>query len=414
MSVQDSVRIVPALIVLFSLASCSEDQITTVRDDGPPPTPATLEERIQRTNEFALAFYRESRGGQGNFVICPHSIITCFGMAYAGARGATERQIAEVMHFNYPQAGFHSVLKDLNDALTSPPVLPVLDIDTYNLHIANGVWGREGAPYLASFLDTLSVDYGAEMVYLDMANQPEAVINQWVEEETFGLIQDMLQPGAIDASTYIVLANAIYFRAPWLNTFNPGYTHERPFRLLDGTELAVPTMVGEGWLPYYVGDGFQALELHYLGEEASMVFIMPEEGQFGSFEAALDMDTLGSIFDKLQTKHMVLALPKFSFATGFDLAARLREMGMTSAFGPGANFSGMDGVNDGVPWIGVAAHEAFISIDEEGTMAAGGTVLEFTLGEVPPVDFDRPFIFVIRDIETGTILFLGRVLDPAE
>jgi len=399
---------VPCLLILCAglvvLTSCGDDKVT---GPGPGEEPATLETRIERNNEFAFELYGRLGSSDDNLMISPHSIVTAFGMAYAGARGTTERQMAEVLSFNYPQAGFHSVLKRLNAHLTG--------IDGLTFSIANGCWGRDDLTYIESFLDTLSADYGAEMAYLDFVGQPEqsrATINQWVENETGGLIDGLLPPGSIDALTYLVLANAVYFSAEWRSKFDPDYTYSAGFKRLDGSSVPVEMMCGEGAFPYFEGNGYRALELPYRGEKTSMLVILPDEGFFKTFEGSFDAAALDTVITGLEETVLKPKFPKFSFMSDFDLISALKSMGMTDAFSAGANFSGMDGVDDGVPWISTVAHKAFISVDEYGTLAAAGTGMGFSIGMWDEFEAVRPFIFVIRDIETGTILFLGRFLDP--
>jgi serpin B len=393
--------------VLVGLAGCGDDVNIVPEGPGSDASP-TLELRVQRNNDFAFKLYGELVSSPDNLLISPHSIAVTFGMAYAGARGATEREIADVLCFNYPQAGFHSVLKDLNDLLSNRQGL--------DLRIANGCWGREGEVYLQPFLDTLSVGYGANIEYLDFVNLPEearAVINAWVEDRTEGLVSDLLPPDAIDALTYLVLANSVYFKADWLSQFDPAYTHTGTFTLVDGSQVSVPLMRGEQTFPYYEGDGYRAVELPYQGEAISMLAVLPDEGRFQEFEASFDVAVLDAIADRLEDTYITITLPKFSFFSEFDLIPTLQAMGMTGAFRSGADFSGMDGTKDGQPWISVVAHKAFISVDEYGTLAAAGTGMVLTKGMHDSFDAERPFIFAIRDIETGTILFLGRVTDPS-
>lgn len=401
-------RILLVCLIVIAFFGCSEDDVTSVTGQGQDDGPATLTNRISRTNDFAFRLYGELKSSDENLIISPHSIVTCFGMAYAGARGNTEREIADVLCFNYPQSGFHTVLKQLNDILTNRQ-----EVD---LRIANGCWGREGLIYLAAYLDTLSVSYGAAIEYLDFVHAPEGsrqIINQWVEDHTAGYIDELLPPDSIDELTYLVLANTVYFIADWLNQFDPDYTWQRPFTLLGGSEVAVQAMTGEATMPYFEGDGYRAMEMPYKGELVSMVLILPDEGKYRDFEDNFNTTALDTIVANLEDRHIVFQIPKFGFYSDFDLSETLQDMGLVTSFNPGADFSGMDGVNDGVPWIDWVVHKAYIMIDEYGTLAFAGTGMGLTLGMHDEFRALRPFIFVIRDIPTGTILFMGRVLDPS-
>jgi serpin B len=424
--IMKNIRFCVAVILCGALAAisgCSDDDVTAPKGNEPIlDGPATLEKRIQRTNEFALDLYRQLNASEGNLIISPHSIVTAFGMAYAGARGVTEREMAQALHFNYPPAGFHSVLKCLNDLLESRGASG--GPDALRLHIANSAWGREGMTYLPAYLDTIATCYGANLRYLDFGGQPEEsriTINQWVKDETEGLVKDLIPGGGITPATVLVLANAIYFRASWLYQFDPIYTQTWQFTRLDGSLVGVREMGGVGLFPYYDAVGHTAVALPYEGEECSMVVILPDEGNFESFEAALTPAKVDTILDGLGLLPGSRAgeacggvyLPKFSFATGYDLIPTLQEMGMRTAFSPGADFWGIDGTDDGSPWIDFVAHKAVISVNEYGTLAAAGTALGFTVGEIKVFYVLRPFIFAIVDHGTGTILFLGRVLDPS-
>ncbi len=407
-SIKNFLRLLIALWIVFAIVSCSDDEVTNVDGNQQEVVPATLEKRIEHNNEFAFDLYMQLKDSSGNMIVCPHSIVTCFGMAYAGARGNTEKEIAEVLRFNYPPEGFHSVLKQLNDELKNRPMV--------DLRIANGSWGRLDMTYLQSYLDTLSASYGADIEYLNFAGEPEQsrlIINQWVELHTAGFITDLLPPNSINASTYLVLANTVYFLAEWLYQFDPTFTYDGTFTLLDGAEIQVPIMHGEQNMPYYVGDGYQAMEMPYKGEQLSMVLILPDAGQYESFEDTFTTAVLDTVLSRLQTQHITFSIPKFGFYSNFDLVANMQTMGITDAFIPGvADFSGMDGTVDGQPWINLIVHKAYIMIDEYGTLAAAGTGMVLSIGIHPHFGAVRPFIYIIRDIPTGTILFMGRVVDP--
>lgn len=402
-------RLLCLCLILVAISGCSEDKVTNVIKEEPGDGPATITNRIERTNGFAFNLYGELKSSDDNLIISPHSIITCFGMAYAGARGNTEREIANILSFNYPQAGFHSVLKQLNDLLVSRPQV--------DLRISNGSWGRLGLVYTQSYLDTLSASYGADIEYLDFVGAPEPsrqTINQWVKDHTFGYVDELFPAGSINAATYLVLANAVYFIAEWLHQFDPTFTYPAPFKRLDGSDVMIPIMNGEEIMPYYEGNGYRAMEMPYKGEQLSMVLILPDEGTYQAFEDAFTVAVLDSVVSNLENRHITFHIPKFGFYSAFNLTSTLQAMGITDAFAPGvANFTGMDGLDDGMPWIDLVSHKAYITINEWGTLAFAGTGMVLSLGIHDSFDAVRPFIFIIRDIPTGTILFLGRVLDPS-
>jgi serpin B len=398
--------------VALALAGCLND-LPTKTSDSPYADRESVAERVARTNELASRLYHQLAETEGNLLVSPPSIAVCAAMAYAGAQGSTKHQMTSALCFWHSQADFHATMKALNDTLLGRGADQ--GPDAFRLSFANGCWGADYWPYSADYLNLLLVQYGAVMQMLDFAGHPDEsleTINQWVADHTEGRVQNLLPPGSIDASTYLVLATTIWLRASWLHQFDPEYTSNREFTLLDGTSIQLPTMEGEEVFPYREFEGFRAVELPYVGDAVSMYLILPDAGQFATFEAGFDSRRLDDIVEGLVPRGIWLGLPKFSFESAFDLVATLQSLGMVDAFGPGANFTGMDGVDDGVPWISEAVHKTFISVDEYGTEAAAGMGMCLTVGEHPVFRANRPFIFIIRDKPTGTILFLGRVLDP--
>ncbi len=383
-------------------------------DSIPEASPADLTTLVQGNAAFALDLYGTLRTNKDlvgkNLFFSPYGISLCLAMAYAGARGETERQMAETLRFTLPQDRLHPAFAQLSLTLAGRNGL--------ELSIANSLWGQTGYPFLPSFLCLLGEVYGAPLQELDFLADPEAArrtINRWVEEETRGRIQDLIPPMGITEETRLVLANAVYFKAAWLFPFPEGATRDAPFHLLDRREVLVPTMVVQAPLDYFAGDGYQAVELPYNGGEASLVILLPDPGCFEEFEQSLDTERLTQCLERLEKKDVLLFLPKFTFTSEFSLGEILAGLGMPDAFSDQADFSGMTGRRDLV--IDDVYHKAFVGLDEAGTEAAAATAVVMVMGlpPKPPVEVrvDRPFLFLIRDQETGTILFLGRVLNPA-
>jgi len=286
------------------------------------------------------------------------------------------------------------------------------------LNIVNEIWGQKDYEFRNEFLDVLAENYGAGLRLLDFVNAPETsrvTINDWVSDQTEGRIEDLIPQGVIDALTRLVLTNAIYFNAAWLNPFNEDITDDSAFYLLDGGEVTVPMMMQSDSFGYAEGAGYQAVELPYDGRELSMVILLPDSGKFEEFEGSLDADLVDTITNDLIYKEIALTMPKFEFESEFSLADTLAAMGMPVAFTGAADFSGMTGNRD--LSIAEILHKAFVSVDEAGTEAAAATAVVMNLtaapGEPVEVTLDRPFIFLIRDIETGAILFVGRVVNPS-
>jgi serpin B len=340
-------------------------------------------------------------------------------MTYAGASGETEEQMANALHFGLPQDRLHPAFNSLDIELAKRGEgAQGKDSDGFRLNIVNAIWGQKDYEFLTDFLDRLAENYGAGLRILDFIGAPEEsriIINDWVSEQTEGKIEDLIPPGLINDLTRLVLTNAIYFNAAWAFPFSKEATSDGAFHLLNGEEVMVPMMRQTESFGYAEGDSYQAIELPYDGNELSMVILLPQSGQFDTFESSLDLPKLSGILGELEHKQVDLTMPKFEFESSFALKGTLSEMGMPVAFLPEANFSGMTGNRE--LFITEVVHKAFVSVDEAGTEAAAATAVIVGLTAVPEkpvtVNIDRPFIFLIRDIKTGALLFVGRILDPS-
>jgi len=378
-----------------------------------------LERLTQGNLAFALDLFQQLQAEEGNLFFSPYSISLALAMTYAGARGETEAQMADVLHFLLPQEKLHPAFNALDQLLASRADTELPEGgEPLRLNIANSIWGQRGYTFLQPFLDILAQHYGAGMRLVDYAADAEQArqdINAWVSDETEGKIEDLIPPGTLNSLTRLVLANAIYFNASWLHPFEEQATREGPFFLLDGRDVTVPLMYQSEMYPYLEGEGFQAVELPYAGGETSMVIFLPEEGGFEAFEEQLTSDNLAGWMDALAARNIMLTMPRFEYTAEMNLSQTLIAMGMERAF-VDADFSGMDGTLDLA--ISDVLHKAFVSVDEEGTEAAAATavVMRATAMQDPGVELviNRPFIYLIRDRETGTVLFMGRVLNPAD
>jgi serpin B len=286
------------------------------------------------------------------------------------------------------------------------------------LNIVNSVWGQEGYKFLPEFLDVLAESYGAGVRPLDFIEAPKesrSTINNWVADQTEDRIQDLIPPGVVNAKTRLVLTNAIYFYGAWIFPFNEESTAEGSFYLLDGSSVQVPMMTHDREshsLGYVDGDGYQALEMLYDGFEVSMIVLLPDPGEFSRFEGSLDAGLVGQVIRDMESSPIALTMPRFEFESEFSLKDALSEMGMPDAFGP-ADFSGINGSKD--LFIDAVVHKAFVLVDELGTEAAAASIVAIaTSAPLSPIEVtvDRPFIFLIRDVATDAILFVGRVVDP--
>ena len=394
---------------------------------SPDIAPSDIEDLVSGNNAFAFDLYQVLSAEDGNLFYSPYSISLALAMTYAGARGETEQQMASTLRFDLPRDRLHSVFNGLDVELAGRGEgAEGTDEEGFRLNIVNALWGQKDFEFLSEFLDLVAENYGAGLNLLDFVNAAEdsrLVINDWVSEQTEGKIEDLIPPGAIDGLTRLVLTNAIFFNAAWLYPFSESGTKDGVFHLLDGEELMVPMMSQTADFGLAMGDGYQMVELPYDGGELSMVILLPNAGHFDPIEDSLDGNSVRAMADGLTSTRVALTMPKFEFESDFSLAGTLGEMGMpvafTPAFGPctseTADFSGMTGTCD--LFIKDIVHKAFVSVDEAGTEAAAATAVIIGTDSVKPqpieVIVDRPFVFLIRDIETGAILFIGRIADPS-
>jgi serpin B len=374
---------------------------------------------VDGNSAFAFDLYEALSEEEGNLFFSPYSISQALAMTYAGARGETELQMAETMHFILSQSNLHPAFNALDLELASRGEgAKGKDEKGFRLNIVNAIWGQKNYKFLDAFLDVLAENYGAGLRLLDFINATEdsrLTINNWVSDQTEERIKDLIPQGAIDEATRLVLTNAIYFNAAWLNPFQKESTQDSTFYMLDGSEVSVPMMSQIESLGYADGDGYLAVELPYDGSELSMVILLPDEGEFEALEGSLDVELADSIMNDIEYRQVALTMPKFEFESEFSLAEALSAMGMPIAFSGEADFSGMTGTRELT--IADVLHKAFVSVDEAGTEAAAATAVIMKLTAMPEepvqVTVDSPFIFLIRDIETGAILFVGRIMNPA-
>jgi len=412
-------------VVLLGLVACAEPAAGEIitsekqRVTSPDVNEADLATLVSGNSAFAFDLYQALSQKDGNLFYSPYSISLALVMTYAGARSETAQQMADTFHFMLSQERLHPAFNSVDIELSQRGKgAKGKDGEGFRLNIVNAIWGQKGYEFLSQFLDLLAENYGAGLRPLDFANAPEEsriTINNWVSDQTEGRIEDLIPQGLIDALTRLVLTNAIYFNAAWQHPFSEDITKDGPFYLLDGGEVAVPMMRQTETFGYAEGDGYLAVELPYDGRELSMVILLPQAGKFEVFEGSLDPQFVDAIVKDMPPRQVALTMPRFEFESGFSLGEILAALGMPVAFSGGADFSAMTGNRD--LFIGDVVHKAFVSVDEAGTEAAAATAVIMPTamppGELVEVTVDRPFIFLIRDIETGSILFIGRVVNPS-
>lgn len=424
-----------------ALAGCTTGGRRPREDDDssdpritPTITDETLAELVRETNGLAFDLYDElvSETPDENLLASPVSITTALAMAYAGARGTTRDQMREALRYTLEDETLHGAfnalqreLDDRGEDINKTDLPSHYDVEDnpipFQLSLVNAVWGQADYPFRESYLTTLANHYGGGLREVDYRRDHEAAreeINAWVAKQTEDRIEDLLPPEALSHFTRLVITNAIYFLANWHTPFETSATSDESFTALDGSTADVAMMTQSETVPYAEIDGAKAIDLPYIGEDVSMLVILPPEGRFDPYEQAFDRAALARIVDALDAREGTVSLPRFEFESGFALKKFLEALGMPVAFDPAnADFSDIAGIeetNENL-FIDDVYHDTYIAVDEEGTEAAAatGVVMEWVSAPANPFEFvaDRPFLFAIRDRPTDTVLFLGRVVD---
>jgi serpin B len=375
-----------------------------------------------------------------NLVLSPTSVMIALSMARPGAEVQTAAQMDKVMHDAATDANA-TWMNALDRALGTRTATFKDEEGTarkVTLRVVNAAFLQRDYPFEQRYLDALAQRFGAGIRLTDFRADPAAsrnTINAWVKDKTGGRIPSLLAAKDVTPRTRFALVNAIYLKAAWARAFSPDDTVSAPFRLASGTRVRVPTMVGPkemGWVRYATGSGWQAAELPYIGGELAMTVILPDS--LTAFEKSMTRKRLDAIVGKVARAPLMqpnpkypqdagvawkIALPKFSFQSRADLKSALAAAGMPDAFDAlRADFTGIADPSksgEGPLYISRAIHQANISVDEKGTTAAASTAILGETGGGPETRYfkvNRPFLFVLRDVPTGAILFMGRVVDP--
>ena len=371
---------------------------------------------IARDNTlFALDLYNQLKMTDGNLFFSPFSIFTALAMTWAGASENTAVQMAETLHFTEKPAQFHRAIGDLISQLNG--VQKETDVE---LSIANAIWAQKGYQFLDEFFRIVQQSYQADLKQVDFSSAAESArqaINAWVEQQTNEKIKDLLPPKVLNALTRLVLVNAIYFKGFWDNQFKSRDTREMEFWLLTEVAVKVPMMHQEHQFGYWENDWLQIMEMPYKEESLSLIVLLPKEKTgITDLEQKLNFENMMAWQSRLRKRKVIVFFPKFKIESQFSLAQTLALMGMPDAFDPElADFSAMVGQKE--LYISAVIHKAFLEVNEEGSEAAAatGVVVGVTsIAPSPPIfKADHPFVFFIRDNKSQSILFLGRVLNPA-
>lgn len=371
---------------------------------------------VKGNTAFALQLYSKLQSTPGNLIFSPYSISSALAMTCAGARGATARQMEQVLHLDQVGTNFSAQFGQLDADLKQAQ-------GSNELSVANSLWPQEKYPVRTEFLKLLKQDFGATVTpanYTSQAPQARAAINRWVDEKTRHKIPEIIGPGTLNALTRMVLVNAIYFKGTWQSPFPESATRPDKFYLDPGTTITVPFMHRRGHFQYAESPQWQLLALPYAGGQLEMILLLPRSRDgIAQLESNLSQVHLKDWLAEAKDQNVAVALPKFKMATSLKLSDILRGLGMTDAFSPDrADFSGVDGKTHFL-YLSAVLHKAYVEVNEKGTEAAAATAvtmkaLAVRLDERPrKFRADHPFLFCIRDASTGSLLFMGRVSNPA-
>jgi serpin B len=376
-----------------------------------------LREIVAANTAFALDLYRGLQKSEGNVFFSPWSISTALGMTYWGARGDTAAQMAEVLHLPKKDEQLPAAIQGLQDRLDKQGAAG----QGYELAVANALWGHNGFLFSQSYLEFQKKYYGAGLRLVNFRGATEASrkrINQWVAEKTRSRIPELLKRGIVGPQTRLVLTNAIYFKGDWVNEFDESKTKRQPFYLANGRKVEVPLMYRNGSHFYARTKNVQLVEIPYKGKELSMVILLPaKEYGLSALEESLTFERFESLIGLRRHPFTVqVYLPRFQMTFGAGLKQVLGSLGMRDAFDARkADFSGMTANRSRSLVLQDAVHSAFVAVDEKGTEAAAatGAVMRGVALRQPTIfRADRPFLFVIQDRTTRSILFFGRLSHP--
>ncbi|MFZ6734220.1 serpin family protein [Undibacterium sp. Ji42W] len=395
---------------------------TLARNSAPQASDADLAAAVAGNTEFALKILPLlDAQGDSNLVYSPYSLTLALEMAAAGAKGDTLSSMEKALAFQLQQSRLQPALNRLDLLLadkTSTAAKP--NVQLPNLNIANALWAQQGYSLQSSYLDALSVNFGAAVNLQDFVSAAEPsrlAINNWVADQTQQKIKDLIPAGGVSPQTRVVLTNAIWFKSDWAQPFTKEATRNQDFTDRKGSVKNLPFMNLTSNFPYVQGKGYQAVELPYIDNKLAMLLVVPDAGKFDDFMQGLSSTTINNMTTGLKDNYIALSMPKFNFSANPAMNSSLSTLGMGAAFDASkADFSGISG-NRELSISGVV-HKAFINVDEKGTEAAAATgvligVTSINVTQPLKLTLDRPFLFMIRDRQTGLIIFMGKLMNPA-
>ncbi len=400
-------------IMVFSSVSCSDDE-PEVRLPGNIELDLKSEKIVEADNQFGIELFQlinNEEDADKNLMMSPLSVSLALAMAYNGAEGNTQDQMEDMLHkIGMTPDEINQSYKSLVDALEShdPKV---------ELSIANAIFYHENYNIKNDFITTNKSFYNAEVDDLDFSNSSATLdrVNGWVKNKTHDKIESIIDQ--VSPYDVMYLINAIYFNGEWTTRFDGDDTADQLFVLNDGTEINVPTMYVEEKFMYLNTDHFELLEMPYGSDKFSMLIFLPHD-DFSTKDIIEEIEPskLQNWLSNMAGWNKKVFLPKFEFAYENSLVDNLKALGMTDAFEANdSNFSGI--TDDANLYISEVKHKTYIKVDERGTEAAAVTGITFETTSIKPdliFAADKPFVFAIREKDTDSILFLGKVVDPTK
>lgn len=401
-----------ATVTLLSASGVAGARLSATKADAKGSSSRGIKTVVAANNAFAFDLYSKlSKFEEGNIFYSPYSVSAALAMTYEGARGKTAAEMKNVFHFpasRILRPNFAAIYNGLNKASSS-----------YKLQTGNALWVQKQFPLLEKYTSTVKRYYAGKASNLDFANQTEQsrlTINRYIAAQTNNRIKDLIPKGELGRYTRFVLTNAVFFKGAWKWRFNPALTYQGNFKVTPEQRVKTPMMkmvTGKAAFNYADTGGVQILELPYKGNKLSMLLLLPHKS-LSSIEPTLTPSRLKRYKARMRPTVLdLISIPKFEFSSRHRLNDTLAGLGMPSAFTESANFSGMDGVRD--LYIKFVVHQAYVKVDEKGTEAAGATAVGVNVTSVQPQNIfeaNHPFLFLIQEKRTGSILFLGRVVDP--
>jgi serpin B len=376
---------------------------------------------VDANNQFAMDLYSKYKSKEGNMFFSPYSISSALAMTYEGAKGKTAEEMQAVLHLPKDKEKIHSDFVSINNELNKAD-------KTYKLSVANALWAQKDYTFIDAYFNIVDDYYSGKVTNLDFKTDTETsrvTINNWVEDKTNDKIKDLIPKGILTINTRLVLTNAIYFKANWSSQFDAEDTWDGQFKLNSGQTVEARMMGKTSYYNYGETNDLQILEMDYLGNDISMLIILPKENNINQIENIFSQERLKAWKNDMKNEKVEVSLPKFKFETKYLMAEDLKEMGMPTAFKyPDADFTGISPPTaespNGELYIGEVIHQTFIEVAEYGTEAAAATAERMDSGAAGPTEelkiftADHPFIFIIQQKDTGNLLFMGRVSDPTE